>query len=83
MKSAKPRKRYPVNPVDVLATSMDARDNMRVGMIAAPRKVLVTERESIARQFTAPRLDMGEYVPVSTHNVEMEKMEKYGKDWTL
>ena len=80
MKSAKPRKRYPVNPVDVLATSMDARDNMRVGMIAAPRKVIVTERESIARKFTAPRLDMGEYAPVSTHNVEMAK---YGKDWTL
>ena len=75
------RKRSPGrNPLDVLATSMDARDNMRVGMTVAPRKVVVTERESIARKFTAPRLDMGEYAPVSTHNVEMAK---YGKDWTL
>ena len=80
MKSAKPRKRYPVNPADVLATSLDARDNMRVGMTVAPRKVVATARVSISRVFAAPRLDMGEYAPVSTHNVEMAK---YGKDWTL
>ena len=73
MKSAKPRKRIPVNPVDVLATGLHQQDNMRVGMTVAPRKVVVTERVSISRKFTAPRIDMGEYSPCSTHAVEMDK----------
>lgn len=78
MKSAKPRKRYPVNPADVLATSLDSQDNMRVGMIEAPRKVIVTERVSIKRTFNAPRIEMGEYSPCSTHALEMDKRQGKG-----
>ena len=57
----------------VLATDIDAVDNMRSGMIAAPRKVVVTERVSIKRTFSAPRIDMGEYSPCSTHALEAVK----------
>lgn len=65
------------NPTSVIATGDG--DNMRTGMVSV-RNVMATSRESIKQVFTAPRLDMGEYAPVSTHNVEMAK---YGKDWTL
>lgn len=61
---------------EVLATLSGEQDNMRVGMIEAPRKVIVTERVSIKRTFNAPRLDMGEYSPVSTHQLELEKYRK-------
>lgn len=65
------------NPTSVIATGDG--DRMRTGNVVAPRKVLVTARVSIKQRFTAPRHDMGEYVPVSTHNAELAK---YGKDWT-
>ena len=64
----------------VLATGTGEQDNMRVGMIEAPRKVIVTERVSIKRTFNAPRIDMGEYSPVSTHQLELEKQRK---GWTI
>lgn len=63
---------------EVLATSLSARDNTRVGTIEV-RKVTVTQRESIARRFVAPRIDMGEYAPVATHDLEMAKGLP---DWT-
>ena len=67
------------NPTSVLATGLHAQDNMRVGMIEAPRKVMVTERISIKRQFNAPRIEMGEYSPCSTHALEMDKR---AQGWT-
>lgn len=79
MKRCKPRRNAPVNPTDVLATDIDARDNMRVG-IQVVRNVRVTDRPSIRAKFTAPRNDMGEYSPVATHASEYEKMT--GVDWS-
>lgn len=61
------------NPTSVLATGLHESDNMRVGMTVAPRKVMVTARKPISRKFVAPRIEMGEYTPVSTHAVEMDK----------
>lgn len=56
-----------------LLSTVTQRDNVRVGITVAPRKVMVTPRVSISRKFVAPRIDMGEYTPVSTHAVEMDK----------
>ena len=75
MKRCKPRRNRPVNPADILSTPLDARDNVRTG-IREIREVRATERVSIKRQFNAPRLDMGEYSPVSTHQLELEKFRK-------
>ena len=78
------RKRSPGrNPLDVLATSMDARDNMRVGITVAPRKVVATERVSISRVFTAPRLDMGEYSPVPTHVRQIQNLSSKDYNYSV
>ena len=74
VKSCKPRRRVPVNPTNVLATGLHEKDNMRVGVTVAPRKVIATERKSIARTFAAPRFDMGEYSPTSTIVNELVKL---------
>lgn len=75
MKRCKPRRNVPVNPLDKLSTGLDARDNVRVGTREV-REVRVTQRVSIKRTFNAPRLDMGEYSPVSTHALELDKHAK-------
>lgn len=64
---------------NVLATGVFEQDNMRVGLISAARKVTVTDRPTIRARFTAPRIDMGEYTPVSTHATELYK---YTQDWS-
>lgn len=74
MKSCKPRRNKPVDPTHVLASSLTANDNMRVGVTVAPRKVVATERVSISRTFAAPRFDMGEYSPTATHVNELLKL---------
>jgi len=64
------------DPTHILGTS---------GGFAAPMwqsgtKVMASARPSIKMPFAAPRIDMGEYTPVSTHSLEAEK----GKPgWTI
>lgn len=60
------------NPVAVLATDLMANDRItaRIGEV---REVRVTQRVSIKRTFNAPRIEMGEYSPVSTHALESVK----------
>lgn len=72
---AQRRRRQGRNPLDVLATSLDARDNMFVGTREV-REVRVTQRVSIKRPFNAPRIEMGEYSPVSTLSAEQDKRRK-------
>jgi len=36
-------------------------------------KVMASPRPSIKMPFAAPRIEMGEYTPVSTHSLEAEK----------
>ena len=75
MKRCKPRRNRPVNPLDVLATGLDARDHVVVG-VREVREVRVTQRVSIKRTFNAPRIEMGEYSPVSTLAAEQDKRRK-------
>lgn len=67
------------NPLSVLATDVLANDNTKVG-VQQVRHVTVTARKPIGRIFNAPRIDMGEYSPVATHDLEMEKGLK---GWTI
>lgn len=80
---AKRRKNRGKNPLAVLATSITAQDNMRVGITVAPRKVVVTERVSISRVFTAPRLDMGEYSPVPTHVRQIQDLSSKDYNYSV
>ena len=67
------------NPVAILATDIDANDNIVVGTREI-REVRVTERVSIKRTFDAPRIEMGEYTPVRTVDIELDKL--CGQDWS-
>lgn len=67
------------DPTAILSTGIDARDNVICG-IREIREARVTERVSIKRTFNAPRIEMGEYTPVATVYVELDKL--CGRDWT-
>lgn len=70
MSNARNSRRKGSNPLAVLANDSH-RDPVRSGAIASPRKVMVTARVSIGRDFTPPQIEMGEYTPVDLRATEL------------
>lgn len=61
------------NISELFSTGIDANDGLVGRGLPSTRETRVTERVSIKMPFAAPRLDMGEYSPVSTNATEAEK----------